>query len=269
MAAAGISSPQFESHPALDPRTGDLYFVRSSPQFRGWRILVGRCAAGGWAAPVPAPFSGEGVEADPYFTADGSRVWFISTRARPARQDRRRSRHLVCRARRTTSLERTRQDARAGQFAGLGMVSPARRRRRPLFRIGPAGRLRRDRYLSRRARRRELARRQYGRRGQHRRERLRVRAVAGRPLGPCLCPTDCSIASSALAKAGARGSPSKRARPASMSGRLSPLRGAPSSSRAAAIQLFRARSPADRRRGRSLAGLYAMNETIGESGHVA
>ena len=37
---AGISSPQFESHAAFDPRTGDLYFVRSSPQFTGWRILV-------------------------------------------------------------------------------------------------------------------------------------------------------------------------------------------------------------------------------------
>jgi hypothetical protein len=26
---AGISGPQFESHPAFDPHNGDLYFVRS------------------------------------------------------------------------------------------------------------------------------------------------------------------------------------------------------------------------------------------------
>ncbi len=78
-----VSSPQFESHPALDPRTGDLYFVRSSPQFQGWRILRSRCEAGAWAAPAPAPFSGEGVEADPYFTPDGSRIWFISSRRDP------------------------------------------------------------------------------------------------------------------------------------------------------------------------------------------
>ena len=78
-----LSSPQFESHPALDPRTGDLYFVRSSPQFQGWRILVSRCEAGAWAAPEPAPFSGEGVEADPVFTADGGRIWFISSRRDP------------------------------------------------------------------------------------------------------------------------------------------------------------------------------------------
>ena len=77
------SSAQFESHPAFDPLTGDLYFVRSSPAFSGWRILVSRCVAGGWAEPVPAPFSGEGVEADPHFTADGRRVWFISSRADP------------------------------------------------------------------------------------------------------------------------------------------------------------------------------------------
>ena len=32
---------------------------------------------------MPAPFSGEGVEADPYFTPDGNRVWFISTRRDP------------------------------------------------------------------------------------------------------------------------------------------------------------------------------------------
>lgn len=42
---AGISSNQFESHAAFDPRTGDLYFVRSSPQFTGWRILVSHCTA--------------------------------------------------------------------------------------------------------------------------------------------------------------------------------------------------------------------------------
>ena len=77
---AGISSPQFESHPALDPRTGDLYFVRSSPQFTGWRILVSRCTAKGWSEPKPSSFAGDGVEADPYFTPDGHSMFFISDR---------------------------------------------------------------------------------------------------------------------------------------------------------------------------------------------
>src|SRR5437868_11578113 len=35
---AGISSPQYESHAAFDPRNGDLYFVRSTPSFTGWRM---------------------------------------------------------------------------------------------------------------------------------------------------------------------------------------------------------------------------------------
>jgi len=78
---AGISSPQFESHAAFDPRSGDLYFVRSSPQFRGWRIVVSRCTAAGWSTPEPPAFAGDGVEADPWFTRDGRSLYFISTRS--------------------------------------------------------------------------------------------------------------------------------------------------------------------------------------------
>jgi hypothetical protein len=78
---ARISSPQFESHAAFDPTTGDLYFVRSSPAFEGWRILVSACAADGWSEPRPPVFAGDGVEADPYFTPDGRSLYFISTRS--------------------------------------------------------------------------------------------------------------------------------------------------------------------------------------------
>jgi len=78
---AGISSTRFESHPAFDPRTGDFYFVRSSPQFTGWRILSSRCTASGWSAPESPPFAGDGVEADPFFSSDGQSLYFISTRS--------------------------------------------------------------------------------------------------------------------------------------------------------------------------------------------
>ena len=78
-----ISTDQFESHPAFDPLTGDLYFVRSSPQFQGWRLMRSRCAQTGWGPPEPAPFSGPGVEADPFFTPNGRRVYFISSRPDP------------------------------------------------------------------------------------------------------------------------------------------------------------------------------------------
>jgi len=78
---AGISSPQFESHAAFDPLTGELYFVRSFPDFAGWRIFVSRCTETGWSTPQPPSFAGDGVEADPYFTADGHTLYFISTRS--------------------------------------------------------------------------------------------------------------------------------------------------------------------------------------------
>jgi Tol biopolymer transport system component len=76
-----ISSEWFESHGAFDPRTGDFYFVRSSRAFRGWRILVSHCGEHGWSTPVDAAFAGDGVEADPWFTADGTRLYFISNRS--------------------------------------------------------------------------------------------------------------------------------------------------------------------------------------------
>ena len=78
---APISSPKFESHGAFDPLTGDFYFVRSSPAFEGWRILVSRCGEDGWSPPRDPDFAGDGLEADPFFTPDGKTLYFISTRS--------------------------------------------------------------------------------------------------------------------------------------------------------------------------------------------
>ncbi|MGQ0532134.1 MAG: TolB family protein [Caulobacteraceae bacterium] len=80
---APVSSNQYESHPAFDPRTRDLYFVRSTPEFSGWRIFVSACGRRGQrSAPSSPSFAGaDGVEADPFFTRDGSALYFISTRS--------------------------------------------------------------------------------------------------------------------------------------------------------------------------------------------
>lgn len=80
-APPGISSPLFESHAAFDPLTGDLLFVRSSREFRGWHILMSHCGPRGWTESRPAPFAAPGLEADPFFTPDGRWLYFISTRA--------------------------------------------------------------------------------------------------------------------------------------------------------------------------------------------
>jgi hypothetical protein len=71
----------WESHSALDPQTGDLWLVRSDHSFSGWRIYIAGCKAGQWTTPQPMPIAGNGLEADPWFTADGKTLWFISTRA--------------------------------------------------------------------------------------------------------------------------------------------------------------------------------------------
>ena len=77
----GVASDQWESHPALDPRTGDLWFTRSDRNFSGWRLMISRRTADGWKQAVPAPLAAPGLEADPWFTPDGDEIWFISTRA--------------------------------------------------------------------------------------------------------------------------------------------------------------------------------------------
>jgi hypothetical protein len=77
----GISGPQFESHAAFDPLTGDFYLVRSSPAFEGWRIVVSRCGENGWSPPGDPVFTGDGLEADPFFAADGRALYFISSRS--------------------------------------------------------------------------------------------------------------------------------------------------------------------------------------------
>jgi hypothetical protein len=87
--AAPFSSNQYESHPAFDPRTRDLYFVRSAPDFSGWRIFVSTCGRRGYAAPQPPSFAGvDGLEADPFFTEDGQTLYFISSRAENGRPQR-------------------------------------------------------------------------------------------------------------------------------------------------------------------------------------
>ncbi|MCW6535792.1 TolB family protein [Sphingomonas lycopersici] len=77
----GISSAMWESHPAIDPLTGDLWFVRSDAGFSGWRLYMSRCVRNRWTAATPAPIAAPGLEADPWFTRDGRALWFISSRA--------------------------------------------------------------------------------------------------------------------------------------------------------------------------------------------
>lgn len=80
-----VSTGDFDSHPAFTPDGKTLYFVRSTPNFSRWTILVSRSVKGRWNTPEVARFSGQYSDADPFITRDGSRFYFISNRPVAAR----------------------------------------------------------------------------------------------------------------------------------------------------------------------------------------
>jgi Tol biopolymer transport system component len=75
-----VSTGQFESHPGFTPDGRTLYFVRSTPDFTDWKIYVTHATGVGWSTPVMASFSGTYRDADPYVSADGKHLYFISDR---------------------------------------------------------------------------------------------------------------------------------------------------------------------------------------------
>jgi Tol biopolymer transport system component len=81
--AGVISTGDYETHPAFTPDGRTLYFVKSTPTFSFWTILVSRFVGGRWTKPEVAPFSGRYSDADPFITADGQQLYFISARPAP------------------------------------------------------------------------------------------------------------------------------------------------------------------------------------------
>ena len=80
-----ISTGEYDTHPAFTPDGRTLYFLRSTPNFSHWTILVSSFVRGSWATPEVAPFSGQYSDADPFITPDGSRLYFISNRPVPGK----------------------------------------------------------------------------------------------------------------------------------------------------------------------------------------
>ena len=75
-----ISTGDDESHPAFTPDGGTLFFLKNTPSFNHWTIVVSQYKNGRWGAPEVAPFSGQYSDADPFITQDGRKLFFISTR---------------------------------------------------------------------------------------------------------------------------------------------------------------------------------------------
>jgi Tol biopolymer transport system component len=84
-AVGAISTGDYESHPAFTPDGRTLYFVKSTPTFSFWTIVVSRFVDGHWTTPEVAPFSGQFSDADPFITADGKQLYFISRRPGPGK----------------------------------------------------------------------------------------------------------------------------------------------------------------------------------------
>jgi Tol biopolymer transport system component len=79
---APLSTDQYESSPAFSPDGREVFFFRGDPTFSRYRLFHSRCADGRWTTAVEPPFAAtaEFDEADPAFSADGGRLYFVSSR---------------------------------------------------------------------------------------------------------------------------------------------------------------------------------------------
>ncbi len=84
-----IASDRYESTPTFSPDGREVYFMRAGRDFGGYRLLRSRCSPHGWSAPTEPSFAGPpaALEGDPFITADGQRIFFISSRHDPKRED--------------------------------------------------------------------------------------------------------------------------------------------------------------------------------------
>jgi len=75
-----VSTGDSESHPTLSPDGTELFFVKLTPDFSHWTVVVSRRRGESWGEPAVAWFSGRWDDADVSFSPDGSTIWFISNR---------------------------------------------------------------------------------------------------------------------------------------------------------------------------------------------
>jgi len=77
----GLVSTGFDdAHVSFSPDGQTLYFLRSSPDFAHWTVLVSRRVGESWGPAEVAAFSGRWNDGDVTITRDGRRLFFISNR---------------------------------------------------------------------------------------------------------------------------------------------------------------------------------------------
>lgn len=86
-----VSTGDGESHAVLSPDGRSLYFIKQTPDFAHWTLVVSERVEGGWSEPAVVWFSGRWDDADMSFSPDASTIFFISNRpdgeAGPPRED--------------------------------------------------------------------------------------------------------------------------------------------------------------------------------------
>lgn len=83
-----VSTDQYESSPSFSPDGRTMVFMRANPQFSAYRLLQSDCGPTGWQEAAPPAISAPlpASEADPFITADGRQLWFVSSRAFPGKR---------------------------------------------------------------------------------------------------------------------------------------------------------------------------------------
>ena len=84
-----IASDQYESTPTFTPDGREMYFMQADARFERYRLMGSRCENGAWSKAAPVPFAAAAnvQEADPGVTPDGKRLYYISMRQDPGKDD--------------------------------------------------------------------------------------------------------------------------------------------------------------------------------------
>lgn len=86
---AAISGPGYESSPTFTPDGRTMVYLSADADFRTYRLMQSRCEKGAWGKPAPPSFAMPlpVIEADPFVTPDGQRLYYISSRHAPEKED--------------------------------------------------------------------------------------------------------------------------------------------------------------------------------------
>lgn len=75
-----VSTPEDDLNAAFSPDGKSIYFTRNFPRNRLGVILISEFAGSKWSTPHIAPFSGQFTDYDPFFSPDGSKIFFCTNR---------------------------------------------------------------------------------------------------------------------------------------------------------------------------------------------